>query len=201
MRLLRVTICCREQAEDKKRIGGYEMCDYSLQGLPNRLAVEGEQLVTYRFPTGSVGLATPLDIAAGNRSKPQRASDRSWWSALKHLLNPQIELGQVPAVCIPPGAQLFMSHITEELRRKFALQAVAVVTFVQFSADSYRYRDGIRFRNGKQLSLQEITENVRFEVISLESIQSKTWAERRRISDPIGDTMVRKHASHLPLIT
>jgi hypothetical protein len=33
------------------------MCDYSLQGGPNRLAVEGEQLVTYRFPTGSVGLA------------------------------------------------------------------------------------------------------------------------------------------------
>ena len=28
------------------------MCDYSLQGLPNRLAVEGEKLVTHRFPLG-----------------------------------------------------------------------------------------------------------------------------------------------------
>jgi hypothetical protein len=32
------------------------MCDYSLAGVPNRLAVEGEQLVVHRFPTGSVGL-------------------------------------------------------------------------------------------------------------------------------------------------
>ena len=152
------------------------MCDYSLQGLPNRLAVEGEQLVTYRFPTGSVGLATPTDIAAANRPKPQGGCRRSWWSALKHWLDPQMELDQVPAVCIPPGAHLLMNHIPEVLRRKFALQAVEDVTFVQLSADAYRYRDGIRFRNGKQVLLQEITEGVRFEVLSLASGQQ----ERRR---------------------
>ena len=177
------------------------MCDYSLQGLPNRLAVEGEQLVTYRFPTGSVGLATPTDIAAANRPKPQTPSDRSWWSALKHLLNPQMELGQVPAVCIPPGAQLFMNHIPEGLRQRFALEAVEDVTFVQFSADSYRYRDGIRFRNGKQVSLQEIPDNVRFEVISLASSQVETQTERRRIANPIDETLIGKHVSQLPLIT
>jgi hypothetical protein len=33
------------------------MCDYSLMGIRNRLAVEGEELVTSRFSTGSVGLA------------------------------------------------------------------------------------------------------------------------------------------------
>jgi hypothetical protein len=177
------------------------MCDYSLQGLPNRLAVEGEQLVTYQFPTGSIGLATLTDVAAANRPKLPGECDRSWWSALKNLLNPQMELGKVPAVCIPPGAHLFMNHIPEGLTRKFAIQAVEIVTFVQFSADSYRYRDGIRFRNGKQVSLQEITENVRFEVISLESIQAETWAERRRVSDPMVDTLMEKHASQLPLIT
>ena len=169
------------------------MCDYSLQGLPNRLAVEGEQLITYRFPTGSVGLATPTDIAAANCPKPQGGCDRSWWSAVKHLLNPQLELGQVPAVCIPPGAQLFMNQIPEELRRKFALQAVEHVTFVQFIADSYRYRDGIRFRNGKQVSLQEITGNVRFEVISLASNQQETEAGRRRVPDATVDTLIGKH--------
>ncbi len=26
------------------------MCDYSLHGIPNRLAVEGEQLIVRRFP-------------------------------------------------------------------------------------------------------------------------------------------------------
>ena len=35
------------------------MCDYSLAGIPNRLAVEGEELAVHRFPTGSIGLASP----------------------------------------------------------------------------------------------------------------------------------------------
>ena len=113
------------------------------QGVANRLAVEGEQLVTYRFRTGSVGLATPTDVAAANCPKRQGECQRSWWSALKTWLNPEMELDQVPAVCIPPGAHLFMNHIPEQLRRKFALQAVEDVTFVQLSADAYRYRDGI----------------------------------------------------------
>jgi hypothetical protein len=163
------------------------MCDYSLQGLPNRLAVEGDQLVTYRFPTNSVGLATPTDIAAANRPKPQGCR-RSWWSALKHWLDRQMELDQVPAVCIPPGAHLFMNHIPEVLRRKFALQAEEDVSFVQLSADAYRYRDGIRFRNGKQVLLQEITEGARFEVLSLASSQHETEAEPRRVPDPALDT-------------
>ena len=34
------------------------MCDYSLAGLRTRLAVEGEELVVYRFPTGSIGLTS-----------------------------------------------------------------------------------------------------------------------------------------------
>jgi hypothetical protein len=59
------------------------MCDYSLHGLPNRLAVEGEGLVTYRFPTGSGGLAPPTDIASANRPNPRGECRRSWWSALK----------------------------------------------------------------------------------------------------------------------
>jgi hypothetical protein len=158
------------------------MCDYSLQGLPNRLAVEGEQLVTYRFPTRSVGLATPTDIAAANRPKPQGGCRRSWWAALKHWLDPQMELDQVPAVCIPPGAHLFMNHIPEVLKRTFALQAEEDVTFVQLSADAYRYRDGIRFRNGKQVLLQEIREGVRFKVLSL-----GTETEPQRVPDPVLD--------------
>jgi hypothetical protein len=38
------------------------MCDYSLMGIPNRLAEEGEDLVAHRFPTGSVGFASPRDL-------------------------------------------------------------------------------------------------------------------------------------------
>ena len=35
------------------------MCDYSLQGIENRLAEEGEVLVVHRFHTGSKGLSSP----------------------------------------------------------------------------------------------------------------------------------------------
>ena len=38
------------------------MCDYSLMGIPNRLAEEGEVLVTHRFSTGSLGFASPSDL-------------------------------------------------------------------------------------------------------------------------------------------
>jgi hypothetical protein len=168
------------------------MCDYSLHGVPNRLAVEGEELVTYQFPTGSVGLATPTDIAASNRPKPQGGCRRSWWSALKHWLDPQMELDQVPAVCIPPGAHLFMTHIPETLRRNFALQAVEDVTFVQLSADDYRFRDGIRFQSGKQVLLQEITEGVRFDVLSVASSQQGTEAEPLPVPNPVLDSLIGK---------
>ena len=38
------------------------MCDYSLMSIPNRLAVEGEDVVTYRFHSGSIGFASESDV-------------------------------------------------------------------------------------------------------------------------------------------
>ncbi len=50
------------------------MCDYSLMAVPNRLAQEGEELVMHRFPTGSLGLASPVDLkpAARPPALPER---------------------------------------------------------------------------------------------------------------------------------
>src|SRR6266540_4155049 len=71
------------------------MCDYSLAGIPNRLAVEGEQLVIHRFPA-SLGLASLCPPLAES------------WSE------------KVPvAVCIPPGARLFLRDIPEDLQSRF----------------------------------------------------------------------------------
>jgi hypothetical protein len=39
------------------------MCDYSLHTYPNRLAADGEDLVVHRFGAGSLGLASPADLA------------------------------------------------------------------------------------------------------------------------------------------
>src|ERR1017187_1728005 len=43
------------------------MCDYSLYEFPNRLAREGEELVTYRFPLGSLGLVSPVELKNAHR--------------------------------------------------------------------------------------------------------------------------------------
>jgi hypothetical protein len=155
------------------------MCDYSLQGLPNRLAVEGEELVTHRFSTGSIGLASPADVAAARRPQLEPAARRSWWSALKSWLAPPCEVAQAPAVCIPPGTQLLMSRIPESLRREFALNAVEDVTFTQLSAEAFQYRDAIRFANGRQLVLQSFREGVCFGVLSLAPNEPETASELR----------------------
>ena len=69
------------------------MCDYSLAGIPNRLAVESEELVVHRFSTGSIGLASPC------------ASVSSRWSAKQN-----------PAVCVPPGARLILLDVPKRLQ-------------------------------------------------------------------------------------
>src|SRR5579864_2244767 len=76
------------------------MCDYSLMGVPNRLATEGEELLVHRFSTGSLGLASPSDLR--RVSHPLQA----WLSGFWFFRAP--EEGAIPAVCIPPGAQLWL---------------------------------------------------------------------------------------------
>ena len=45
------------------------MCDYSLHGIENRLAEEGEILVVHRFYTGSKGLTSPVYLKPTEQSK------------------------------------------------------------------------------------------------------------------------------------
>jgi hypothetical protein len=143
------------------------MCDYSLEGFPNRLAVRGERLITHRFRSGSIGMASPSDIAAATLPKPETES-RGWWAAVKCWLSPQTELDNIPAVCIPPGARLRMSRVPDQMQRNQALNPAEDVTFVQLSADAYRYRDAIRFDNGFKMVLQTLGEGIPFEVASLD---------------------------------
>jgi len=143
------------------------MCDYSLEAFPNRLAVRGERLVTHRFRSGSIGMASPSDISAAARTKLE-SEPRGWWAAVKCWLSPQTELDNIPAVCIPPGARLRMSRVPDQMQRSQALHPVEDVTFVQLSADAYRYRDAIRFDNGSKVVLQTLGEGIPFEIMSLD---------------------------------
>lgn len=157
------------------------MCDYSLHAIPNRLAVEGEELVTHRFPTSSIGLASPVDLEKINRVR-QRLCDgqTSWWGVIKSWLNPPpLRTERVPAVCIPPGARLKMRSIPKDLQRELNIGAVEDVTFVELSASAYRYRDGVRFSNGREILLQYLEEGIAMDVVSLGSAEVSTeWIEQ-----------------------
>src|SRR5713226_8005699 len=118
------------------------MCDYSLAGIPNRLAVEGEQLVVHRFSTGSLGLASPCSPLLSKAT---------------------------PAVCIPPGARLRLRDIPEAFQLRLGLNATEEVTFVQLSAEAYQYRDAVRFQNGREILLQKLDCGQQVEVRSLAS--------------------------------
>jgi hypothetical protein len=153
------------------------MCDYSLSGLPNRLAIEGEQLLTYRFSTYAVGMASPVDMAAAAfRRAEANAGRQSWWCALKRWLDPQQDQPSIPAVCIPPGARLRMARISGDLQRKFGVRASEDVTFVQLSASAYQYRDAIQFSTGRSVLLQALPEGVPFVVLSMGSDEKETGA-------------------------
>ena len=144
------------------------MCDYSLHAVPNRLAVEGEELVTYRFPTSSIGLASPADLEKANCLGNATNGAKSWWSVLKSWLNPPpLRIDKVPAVCIPPGARLRMNGIPRDLQKDLGAGQTEEVTFVELSASAYRYRDGVRFPNGREILLQYLDEGLHVDVLSL----------------------------------
>ena len=143
------------------------MCDYSLAALRTRLAVEGEELVVYRFPTGSLGLALPSEVQA------YQEDIRSWL----RWLNPH----EIPcAVCIPPGARLLLRDIPEYAQRELGVGAAENVVFIQTSADAYRYRDAVRFKNGREVLLQSLDCRQKVEVISLCSEDSREEEHQRR---------------------
>jgi hypothetical protein len=140
------------------------MCDYSLMAVPNRLAQEGEELVSHRFPTGSLGLASPADLKrAANPAAPAR---RTFWSVVKEFFNPP-RSEAVPAVCIPPGARLQLRDIPARLQHEIGVGPVEMVTFTQISAAVNSYRDAVRFENGREVRLQELREGQRVRVIDL----------------------------------
>jgi hypothetical protein len=125
------------------------MCDYSLAHFPNRLAVEGEQLVVHRFATGTLGMA------------PARTSLT------------QLSPNSVPAVCVPPGARLLLQDIPERLQQVLNVGAVEEVTFVEQSAEAFQYRDAMRFANGREILLQQLAFGQRAQVLSLSSPDSE----------------------------
>ena len=141
------------------------MCDYSLAELSNRLAAEGEELVVHRFPTGSVGLASPIDLCACEQAKAQ--VKRSLWSMFKSFFESPLE--SIPAICVPPGAVLIGKTFPRELLRKWDMETEEKelsLRFVQTSAEVNRYRDALQLPNGREVLLQDLPPGLRLQLIS-----------------------------------
>jgi hypothetical protein len=150
------------------------MCDYSLMAIPNRLARDGEELVTHRFHTGTIGLASRADLQI--ESQPEEGP--KFWAAIKKAFTASMSK-PVCAVCIPPGSSLLLQDIPESLQREMCVGPVEHVTFTQMSADTNRYRDAVRFSNGREVLLQRLREGQRVRVLS----GVKMFGTEERITD------------------
>ena len=157
------------------------MCDYSLMSVPNRLAQDGEDLVTHRFPSGSIGLVSQSDLRAN--TDPMPGLRRRFWLALKEAFA-GCATSSVPAVCIPPGARLLLQDIPEHLQHEIGVGAAEPVVFTQITAAPHSYRDSVRFGNGHEILLQRLSEGQRVRVLTLgteDAAASDTIAEMVQI--------------------
>jgi hypothetical protein len=142
------------------------MCDYSLGGLPNRLAMDGEELIVHRFPTHSIGLASAADLQI-MKIREARLRDQNLWQRISGLFVQGSDCRRVPAVCVPPGARLMLKGIPLDLRCRWSVGVDESVLFTQTSAEVNTYRDALRFPTGRQVLLQELREGMRVTVVSL----------------------------------
>jgi len=96
------------------------MCDYSLEMYASRPARESEKYVTTRFPSGSIGLATPGDCTT--------------------------------AVCVQYDTHLMLEGLSSDLQARLDVRSEEEVVFARLEHGAYR--DGVKFGNGKEVSLQ-----------------------------------------------
>lgn len=140
------------------------MCDYSLMAVPNRLAHEGEDLVTHRFPTGSLGMASPADVRIATSPRPEVR--RTVWQKIRAFFDPPAAPA-VCAVCLPPGAHLLIREIPARLQQQWGVGDSEEVVFTQITATVNTYRDAVRFSSGREVRLQEFREGIRVRVLDL----------------------------------
>jgi len=150
------------------------MCDYSLHGIRNRLAEEGEILVVHRFFTGSKGLTSPEYLKPTAPTKGLLAAIKKFFAVEQ----------QVCAVCIPDGAKLMVHGIAPKLQEAHGVSSDEVVTFRQLSAEAHTYRDAVQFKNDLKVRLQELEDGQQVEVLALSS--EKVAAQRQPMTAHTG---------------
>ena len=127
--------------------------------VPNRLAHEGEELVTHRFPTGSLGMASPADVGAATAPA-------------------------VCAICLPPGALLAIRGIPARLPQQWGVCEREEAVFTQISAAVNTYRDAIRFSGGREVRLQEFRAGIGVRVVDLTGAEQLELESLRALIAP-----------------
>lgn len=140
------------------------MCDYSLMGVPNRLANEGDDLVVHRFSTGTIGLVSAR--ASVSTKTPAPLGYRAAWEAIRDFFR-DAEPTQAIAVCVPPGARLLVRDMPDDVQRLSQSGPAEIVTFTQLTAAANTHRDAIRLNNGAEILLQRLHEGQRVRVLRL----------------------------------
>ena len=153
------------------------MCDYSLMAVPNRLAREGEELVTHRFPTGSLGLAAPDDVRRA--AEPLQTMCQTVWQKIRAFFDPPAARA-VCAVCIPPGARLLVRDIPQRQRQQWGVSGQEEAVFTQITATANTYRDALRFPSGCQVRLQDMREGMQIRVMDLTGAAEEPMLEALR---------------------
>jgi hypothetical protein len=146
------------------------MCDYSLMTFPNRLANEGETLVTHKFSTGSIGFVSPMDLCAPVPVRPPCVNVSLWGKVRGWFAAPPARPA-IPAVCIPPGARLRVQSVPVNIQRVFKAEPGDDVLFTEITATWGQFRDGLRVREKEEILLQSLGEGLEVQVIDLASSQ------------------------------
>jgi len=137
--------------------------------FPNRLANEGEILVTHKFSTGSIGFVSPLELGTVQPS-PQCTNVEFWGKVRAWFAAPPVR-SAVPAVCIPPGARLRVQSVPDRARQAFQAKPGDEVIFTETTATWGQFRDALRIRSNQEILLQSIGEGLQVQVVSLASSQ------------------------------
>jgi hypothetical protein len=141
------------------------MCDYSLMMVPNRLAVEGEELVAHKFQSGTTGFVSSSDFSTW---KAERRA-KSLWQRLRVCFASTAE--PAPVVCIPPGARLRVETAPESLSGSSHSGSSELATFTQLSAEANQHRDALCFDDGAIVRLAMLAEGQRVKLLRLSSIE------------------------------
>ncbi len=152
------------------------MCDYSLMIFPNRLANEGEILVTHKFSTGAIGFVSPMDLCAPAAVRPQCVTV-SFWSKVRDWFAVPPGRTTIPAVCVPPGASLKVHSVPVNIQRVFRAAPGDDVFFTEMSATWGQFRDGLRVQGKEEILLQSLGEGLAVQVLDLVSSQEAPQRE------------------------